>query len=141
VLARHAYQRALAAARVAPTPRRWRKLLTAAKNLRAATRDAERRWLVSLTPAARALAPRAAGRRGAVLLPFPCPRAGRRWPELVRVWEWSRALLEQSERLVAEARLLRDALLEQVARRGAPARAVHAARPRSRGRAATAQQR
>jgi hypothetical protein len=72
-LARLVYLRALAAARLAPTPRRWRKLVAAAKRLRAAERARERQRLAALSPSARALA---GGRRSdvrgdAVLLPFP----------------------------------------------------------------------
>lgn len=108
VFARQAYQRALVAARVAPTPRRWRKLVTAARNLRVAHGERERRRIAALAPAARALAvvPRQPSRRGRVLIPFPTPRAGKRWPELVREWERARALMEEATRLVAEAREL-----------------------------------
>jgi hypothetical protein len=72
-LARQAYLRALTAARVAPTPRRWRKLVIAARNLRTAERAFERRWLAAFPPAARRLAAarRAAALRTATLIPFP----------------------------------------------------------------------
>lgn len=72
-LARQIYLRALKAARVAPTPRRWRKLVAAAKALRVAERAHERRWLAAFPPAARRLAAarRAAALRDAVVLQFP----------------------------------------------------------------------
>lgn len=126
VYALQAYQRALVAARVAPTPRRWRKLVTAARNLRVAHEDHERKRIAAFAPAARALAVvvREVRRPGRVLIPFPSPRAGRHWPELVHQWERARALMEQSTRLVAQARALREAPRAQ-----APARRRGARRP------------
>jgi hypothetical protein len=105
-LARLAYQRALFAARLAPTPRRWRRLVTTARNVRAAELDHERRRVAGLTPAARALAVgrRALPRRGPVLIPFPSPRASAGFAEVIREWERARALMEVSQRLVEQAR-------------------------------------
>jgi hypothetical protein len=57
-LARLAYQRALEAARREPTAARWRRLLAAARNLRAALRD----QLREAFPATWGEAPRPAGR-------------------------------------------------------------------------------
>ncbi len=42
-LAQLAYHRAITAARAEPTPGAWRRLVTAARNLRDARRDGERR--------------------------------------------------------------------------------------------------
>jgi hypothetical protein len=107
-LARQVYQRALAAARAAPTPRRWRKLVAAAQNIRTALRDRERARLAALAPSVRALAVvvRDPPRHARVLVPFPSPRAGPGWSELVREWERARALMLESQRLVRQARAL-----------------------------------
>lgn len=108
LLARQVYQRALAAARAAPTPRRWRKLVAAAENVRTALRDRERARLAALAPSARALAVvvRDPPRHARVLVPFPSPRAGPGWSELVREWERARALILESQRLVDQARAM-----------------------------------
>lgn len=105
-LAQQVYHRALGAARAAPTPRRWRKLVAAAQNVRAALHDRERARLAALAPSVRALAVvvRDPPRHARVLVPFPSPRAGPGWSELVREWERARALVAESQRLVREAR-------------------------------------
>jgi hypothetical protein len=107
-LARQVYQRALAAARAAPTPRRWRKLVAAAQNVRVALLDRERARLAALAPSVRALAvvAREPPRHARVLVPFPSPRAGPGWSELVREWERARALVAESQRIVRQARAL-----------------------------------
>lgn len=73
------YRRALAAARVAPTPRRWRKLLIAARALASAKRQHERRRLAALSPSARrlAVAPRSDVVRVAALVQLDPARAHR----------------------------------------------------------------
>lgn len=121
-LARLAYAQAIAAARAAPSPRRWRALVTAGKNLR----DAERRdhqgpggGAAPSRPRAPAVARSSEPRHGPVLLPFPV-RGGARWAEVVREWERARALCEWSHRLVAASRALSAQLAREVARGGAP---------------------
>lgn len=128
ILVRLAYQRALEAARVAPTPRRWRKLVAAAKNLRASNRERELAWLARLPAPARrlAIARREAPRRGAVLLPFPAPRREIAWREIVAEWERARSLMEWSARLVAESEGLR---VELAGPQGGGARSTRGASP------------
>lgn len=133
LLARQAYERAIAAARVAPTPRRWRKLVAAAANVRSVARDCERERLAALGHAARALAvAERAAPRGRVLVPFPSPRADPRWAELVREWDRARALIEQAHRLVREAGALQGSFDLEQGRRQAPRRGPRSrsARPR-----------
>lgn len=135
ILARLTYQRALAAARVAPTPRRWRKLVAAARNLRASDRERELAWLARLPAGARerAVARVDAARRGPVLLALPVARRGRAWPELVAEWERARSLVEWSERLVAQARGLCAELGERAGGGVGQPAAAPPGRPRARG--------
>lgn len=133
LLARQAYERAVAAARVAPTPRRWRRLVAAAASVRAVARDRERERLAALAPAARALAVTARpAPRERVLVPFPSPRAGPRWVELVHEWDRARALIEQARRLVCEAGALCMSPEQEQRGRRAPRRGARStsARPR-----------
>jgi hypothetical protein len=134
-----AYRRALALAQARSTPMSWRRLLTAAKNLRAATRERARavpaaRWLagpaVGWPPPAGASSVPAPGGSGpgALVIPIgpraaPGPRTVSRgpvWAEVRAEWERARALMEASGRLLAESRALCSTVRELAAARAAP---------------------
>jgi hypothetical protein len=112
-LAHLAYLRALAAERLDPTPARWARLLSTARNLRDAIRDRrleafpDRPGGRGRAQASRALdRPTAAGR----LIAFPRAHRFDRWPELA--WEFRRAdeLMRQARALLAKTRANREAL-------------------------------
>jgi hypothetical protein len=113
-LAHLAYERAVGFACEAPTPAAWRRLVTAAKNLRGAERDREsagRGGAGARGPA------RGAGGR-VVRWRWPLPRSLReRWPELDREYERARGLLARSRELVRESALLRAELAQLSAAR------------------------
>ena len=144
-LAREAYARAIALARAVSTPTSWGRVLTAARNLDAARRDQDRersrngsRSLPGPVPGVKPVGPEL---RDGLLQSEPSPplahppgraRTGepviaRHTPvlrpafgpalraDLSKVWERSRALKEESRRLVEQARSLRAEIEELVA--------------------------
>jgi hypothetical protein len=124
-LARAAYESAIDAARAAPTPASWTRLLRCARNLRAAVqemtlaRDAELAarpaplaWRAASRPVG---PPREALATGASLSGFR--QEIRRARELMR---WSRTLVQESRALRAEAAELRTVALQLCAARPGP---------------------
>lgn len=126
-LARTAYVRAIAVARVQSTPRAWKRLLAAAKNVQATMREMHERRPVQARPSSGGAHRAAAAHSGIVDIPRP--------RELATESARARALAEQSRRLVRdsvalcssialllrEARALRSAALALLARLPAPA--------------------
>jgi hypothetical protein len=130
-----AYRRALALAQDRSTPMSWRRLLTAAKNLRAATRARARavpaaRWLAgpagSSPPAGASSVPARGSGPGLVIpigpraAPAPGSVSSSVWAEVRAEWDRARALMETSRRLLAESRALCSAVRELAAARAAP---------------------
>lgn len=124
-LAQLAYLRAVAWARAEPTPASWRRLMTAANNLRGAQRDRQRE-LGGRSPGEGRRAPpfRPEPRGGAVidLRPRPRPSIPARWSELAEDCEKARALMQRSRALVQQSRRLRLEIAELMARWRAAAR-------------------
>jgi hypothetical protein len=132
-----AYRRALALAQARSTPMSWRRLLTAAKNLRAATRERARavpaaRWLAGPAVGPAPLAAASSVPPGGGSGPGLVIRIGQRaaptsrsvsssvWAEVRAEWERGRALMETTRTLLAESRALRSAVRELAAARAAP---------------------
>ncbi len=109
-LAHLAYHRAVEAARAEPTPGSWRRLVTAAKNLRGAKED--RRREAGGRPVERVAASPATHRGDAQVLPFRARPPAPRWPELARECARAHELMQRSRALVAESRRLRAELAE-----------------------------
>jgi hypothetical protein len=123
-LARAAYEEALARARADSTPSSWRRVLTAARNLRTASQEAAEgrggrkgRRRVDASPRCGTLI--SISRPDASRTPAADPwrfdsRPPTAWgcwrldrtPELAAEWERSKALMERSRRLVEESRAI-----------------------------------
>jgi hypothetical protein len=108
-LAHLSYRRALTLAQREATPATWRGLLTAAKNLRGATRD-QRRNAAAERGEAEVACPHVPG----TIVKLPITTTLRvRWPDLARELERSRQLVARSRELVEESRRLWTSIITE----------------------------